>query len=221
MNTAVAISEKKKIWILEDDQNINWIYNEVLNYEFDITFFTTIAELQLALCKPERPQLIISDLRLPDGNFINILKDSFATIEGTPFLVVSANADMEMLQFCLKGGAVDYLTKPFQVNELLVKIEIFLNKFYNEKNSNKSKLGKLNPAFINESLTYKESKILHMLMKSVDSFVPRKEILDTVWGNSEIPNPKTMDVHLYNLRRKIEPLGFHIVSDNQSRLQLT
>lgn len=213
----LATTEKKKIWILEDEKEINWIYEEVLSPKYQVTFFLTIADFQNALASQERPQMIISDLKLPDGNFIDFLKKEYSKIEGIPYLVVSAVADIEALHFCLKEGAVDYLTKPFQINELIVKIERFFNTHI-EKNTEKLKL--LNENFINSNLTYKESKILSTLVKSMNCFVPRKEIIENVWSNPDDVHPKTLDVHLYNLRRKLEPLGFQIYSDSASRLKL-
>jgi DNA-binding winged helix-turn-helix (wHTH) protein len=74
--------------------------------------------------------------------------------------------------------------------------------------------------FINTKLTYKESKIVTLLMNQMDQYVSRKDIIEKVWNNVNV-HPKTLDVHLYNLRRKIEPLGFHILSDSTGRLKLT
>lgn len=210
--------EKKQLWILEDDAGINSVYGEIFSDPYDVLFFTTIQEFQVALNTLAKPTLVISDLRLPDGDFVDFLKCSMDKIEGIPFLVVSANADIEVLNFCLKGGAVDYLTKPFQLNELLVKIDFFLKK-HNKLTDNK--LAKINNHFITNCLTYKESKILGMLMENVEEFVTRKAIFDDVWGTTENPNPKTMDVHLFNLRKKLVPLGLSIYSDNRSRLRLT
>lgn len=209
-------TEKKNIWILEDEKEINWIYEEVLSPKYKLDFFLSLAEFQNALLQG-RPHMIISDLKLPDGYFIDFLKNDHAKIEDIPYIVVSAVADIDSLHFCLKEGAVDYLTKPFQINEVLVKIERFFNQHV-EKNSEKLKL--LSESFINANLTYKESKILSTLVKSLNNFVPRKEIIENVWNNPEVVHPKTLDVHLYNLRRKLEPLGFQIYSDSASRLKL-
>lgn len=209
--------DMNKIWILEDEKEINWIYEEVLSSKYHLTFFVSISDFQNALANQDKPQMIISDMKLPDGSFIDFLKNHFPKIEGIPYLVVSAVADIEALHFCLKEGAVDYLTKPFQINELLVKIERFFNQHV-EKNTEKLKL--LNETFINSNLTYKESKILSTLVKSMNNFVPRKEIIENVWNNPDDVHPKTLDVHLYNLRRKLEPLGFQIYSDSASRLKL-
>lgn len=210
--------EKKKIWVLEDEKDINWIYREVLAPKYDVDFFLNIHDFKMALETLPKPLLIISDLKLPDGNFIDFLKNNFSKVENIPYLVVSSDADIETLQFCLKEGAVDYLTKPFQINELLVKIERFLQL---RNNNNTDKLKLLSESFINNNLTYKESKILSTLVQNFNNFVLRKIIIQNVWNNSEDVHPKTLDVHLYNLRRKVEPLGFQIYSDSAGRLKIT
>lgn len=213
----IELVEKKNIWVLEDDQMINWIYKEILSPRYNIHIFTNIKDFQTALDTKIKPEMIIVDILLPDGNVINYIKNDLFRISGTPYLVVSADTHLDSLRFCLDDGAVDYLTKPFQVNELLVKVENFLSRYHNQ---HAEKLKTLNEIFMKNSLTHKESSILNILMKNINCFVSKKEILETVWGKQESIKPKTMDVHLYNLRKKLEPLNFEILSDSAHRLKL-
>ena len=97
-----------------------------------------------------------------------------------------------------------------------------IEKFFNENSEkNAGKLDLLTDTFVNTTLTYKESKILETLAKNLDNFVPRKEIIENVWNNSTEVLPKTLDVHIYNLRRKLVPLDFKIYSDSAGRLKLS
>lgn len=212
------VPEKKKIWVLEDDANISRIYHEILSHEYQLEFFTTIHEFQFAVDTLPKPTLIISDLKLPDGDFRDFLKGNIDKIQGTQFLIVSANTDIGMLKHFLQVGAIDYLTKPFHVNELVGKVEFFIEQ---KIDTASSKFHLLDDKFINSCLTYKEKKILSVLQKSRDQFIPRKQIIDYVWQNLKSPNPKTIDVHLYNLRKKLKPLGLSINADHECRLQLS
>lgn len=207
----------KNIWVIEDEAEINSIYKDVLSSRYKLKTFSTINHFVDALKSTPAPDLIISDIRLPDGNFLNFLKDSGQSIKNIPYLVVSAVIDADALRYCFSEGAVDYLTKPFQVNELQVKIERFFSM--NEEKIAK-KNNPLSETFINTKLTFKEAKILDSLMKEMNNYVARKEIIERVWSSIAV-HPKTLDVHLYNLRRKIEPLGFQIFSDSTGRLKLT
>lgn len=212
------IDEKKKLWVVEDDAMIRWVYQEILSETYEISYFATINDFNKALMTSSKPHLIISDLHLTDGNFIDFLKGNLSQLEGIPYLIVSADSNADSLQFCLdKEGTVDYLTKPFRPNELLIKLERFFLHHFEKTNS---KVNQLNDAFLNSCLTYKESRILTILMKKLNYFVARKEIIENIWANTEMVNPKTLDVHIYNLRKKIEPLNFQIYSDCTGRLKL-
>ncbi|MFZ4712453.1 MAG: response regulator transcription factor [Bacteriovoracaceae bacterium] len=209
----------KNIWVIEDEVEINSIYQEVLSHSYKLQTFLTIGQFTEALKTSPAPDLIISDIRLPDGNFLNYLKDEGKNLKNIPYLVVSAVIDVDALRYCFEEGAVDYLTKPFHVNELQVKIERFFN-LRDQKIADQKKQNPLTESFINTKLTYKESKIIALLMKEMNSYVARKDIIETVWNSVNV-HPKTLDVHLYNLRRKIDPLGFQIFSDSTGRLKLT
>ena len=209
----------KTIWIIEDEEEITSIYRDALSSRYKIDAFNSIQSFSQSLNGSAVPDLLICDIRLPDGNFLQFLKEDGHKIKHIPYLVVSAVVDDEALEFCFNQGAVDYLTKPFHINELKIKID----RFFGSKNENghlTKKNNPLNENFINTKLTYKESKIVTLLLNQLDHYVARKDIIEKVWNNVNV-HPKTLDVHLYNLRRKIEPLGFHILSDSTGRLKLT
>lgn len=209
----------KTIWIVEDEEDITSIYRDALGSRYKLDAFNSISSFTQGLNGSSVPDLIICDIRLPDGNFLQYLKENGHTFKHIPYLVVSAVVEDDALNFCLNQGAVDYLTKPFHINELRVKID----RFFDAKELDSKTLKKNNPLnenFINTKLTYKESKIVTLLINQMDQYVSRKDIIEKVWNNVNV-HPKTLDVHLYNLRRKIEPLGFHILSDSTGRLKLT
>lgn len=205
------------IWILEDDKGCQFVYEQILNKNFNTTFFENIKKFKESYDDTMRkndsikPAMIIADLMLNDGNFLSFLTTEFHGGLGqeVPFIVVSSDDDIESLRLCFKEGANDYITKPFKKNELLVKVETILK-------NNKSFGSPVKPnvtvnGVVIEGLTSKQKKLLSLFSSSAQWTVDRDQILDKVWGDTTV-HPKTLDVHLYNLRRKIHPYGFIIKS---------
>ncbi|MAF78710.1 MAG: hypothetical protein CME63_08895 [Halobacteriovoraceae bacterium] len=211
--------ELPNIWILEDDKGCQFVYDQILKNDFSMTYFENIKRFQSYFEKycesnsPEAPVLIIADLMLNDGNFLSFLTNEFhGKLGGSniPFIIVSSDDDIESLRLCFKEGANDYMTKPFKKNELLVKVETILR---GRKSIGRSVRPQLAIDGVTISgLTSKQQKLLGLFIdNNPERVVNRDMILDKVWGNTAV-HPKTIDVHLYNLRRKLHPFGYMIKS---------
>ncbi len=207
------------IWILEDDKGCQFVYDQILKNDFTMTYFENIRKFQSHFEKyceeytEEAPVLIIADLMLNDGNFLSFLTNEFhgkLSASGIPFIIVSSDDDIESLRLCFKEGANDYMTKPFKKNELLVKVETILR---GRKSINRAVRPQI--AIDGQSitgLTSKQQKLLRLFIdENPERVIDRDLILDKVWGNTAV-HPKTIDVHLYNLRRKLHPFGYMIKS---------
>lgn len=207
------------IWILEDDKGCQFVYDQILKNNFTMTYFENINSFKdhfEKYCESQSsktPVLIIADLMLNDGNFLSFLTNEFhgkLSSSGIPFIIVSSDDDIESLRICFKEGANDYMTKPFKKNELLVKVETILR--------GRKSIGKaVRPQIAIDGqtitgLTSKQQKLLKLFLdKNPERVVDRDLILDKVWGSTAV-HPKTIDVHLYNLRRKLHPFGYMIKS---------
>lgn len=221
----MGVLSDKEIWVLEDDKGCLFVYEQTLDHRYVTRYFETLDSFSKALEKVSRdassgPALIIADLMLSDGNFLNFLTNSENTkLITMPFIVVSSIDDIDALRFCFREGALDYLTKPFKKNELLVKIENVLS------GSNKPKVADGASKSIDiggvqiTNLTSKQIQLLNLFLKSDDRSISRQDILEKVWGDTTV-HPKTVDVHLYNLRRKLHGYGFLIRSDGGGRWSL-
>lgn len=202
---------KAKLWVLEDDSDCRDYYEKVFNERYSVDYIESFEEFEKIYNSiKKKPELIIVDLMLGGVNFANFLKNTRDT-GGTfdlPFLVVSSLDDKETLRFCFDMGATDYLTKPYKKNELLVKLENTLKKLRDKRISGKD--FKIDGKLI-EGLTSKQVQILNLFSESEGRKISREEILEKVWGKTNV-RPKTVDVHLYNLRRKIRPYGYIIKS---------
>ncbi len=217
----MSLAVNKEIWILEDDKGCQFVYEQTLDHRYKTRYFTKIADFQEALSSTEHnPALIIADLMLDDGNFMTYLNDSKDNrLVVTPFIIVSSIDDIDALRFCFMEGALDYLTKPFKKNELIVKIENILSGSAKQTNSVQShKTMNLDGHEI-ESLTSKQKQLLSLFLSSPGRVVSRDDILEQVWGDTSV-HPKTVDVHLYNLRRKLNEFGYIIRSEGGGRWSL-
>tara|TARA_R110002072_G_scaffold534_7_gene4209 strand:+ start:104554 stop:105228 length:675 start_codon:yes stop_codon:yes gene_type:complete len=206
------MANKNKLWILEDDKGCQFVYEQILNHDFDISYFDNIKNFRDSIKrKKELPAMVIADLMLTDGNFLNYLTQEVHEELGNeiPFIVVSSSDDIDTLRECFKQGANDYITKPFKKNELLVKVETILR-------GNKSLTKSLKPKVtidgkVIEGLTQKQIKLVELFLNNEERVVEREDMVVAVWGDTVVHH-KTLDVHLYNLRRKLHPYGFMIKS---------
>lgn len=217
----------KTIWILEDDKGCQFVYEQTLDHRYDTRYFDRIDDFATALKdvyqndKTKLPKMIVADLMLSDGNFLTYLTDSEKEIFDIPFIIVSSVDDIDALRFCFKEGALDYLTKPFKKNELLVKIENVLSGVNRPRPVSEDGLTKTLDLDGQEvkGLTTKQMQLLSLFINSNDRSVTRHDILDKVWRDTSV-HPKTVDVHLYNLRRKVHEYGYLIRSDGGGRWSL-
>jgi DNA-binding response OmpR family regulator len=202
------------IWILDNNENCQLVYEEVLSKYYNVQKFSKMSDFYDCLNKSIRkPNLIIADLFLEDGNFLDhIEKEHCLGKSAIPCLVVSNNDDIQTLRYCFDRGVEDYLTKPVKTNELLVKIENIIN-VYSKTNSI---LPIQNFVVIDgrkiENLTSKQMQILALFLNSKTRSTNRDEIMLKIWKDTNV-HPKTIDVHLYNLRRKLQKSDFLIRSD--------
>jgi DNA-binding response OmpR family regulator len=212
----------KIIWILEDNIECCELYEEILGFRYKTRCFHTLGEFKAAISNDmgEQPSLILADLKLGDGNFLNYLTADPERYDlKAPFIVVSGIDDIDALRFCYKEGALDYLTKPFKTNELLVKIEnIFSGRGSRNVINVNSKELCLDGVKVN-NLTSKQIQVLSLFLSSPSRSICRADILSKVWGDTSV-HPKTVDVHLYNLRRKLHPYGYMIRSEGGGAWQL-
>lgn len=196
----------KKIWILEDDLEMNELYNDFLSSHYQIIFFTTLDSFKEELIiTEEKPSLAIIDLYLYDQNFLDNFNEIYL-LKDLPFVVISGACDKGNLNTSFDIGAIDYIVKPFQADELQVKVARYIEKYNNKV----SELEKVVQTLIEkDELTHKEIKIINLFLSSKDHSLKREEILKNIWKNVQV-HPKTLDVHLYNLRKKIKVSGLSI-----------
>ena len=135
----------KSVWIVDDDQSIRWVLEKSLTREM-IPFksFSSPNDLLDALEK-EMPQVVISDIRMPKGNGISLLQQIKRDHPKLPVIIMTAFSDMESTVAALQGGAFEYITKPFDI----VQVMQLLNRAIDESQSAQMIQSKFAPMIAN------------------------------------------------------------------------
>lgn len=199
----------RHILIVDDDIHISNMLFEVLSkegYKISRAYSGTEALLFLSSKKPD---LILLDLMLPGLTGEEILE----RIKNIPTIVVSAKADINDKVNLLLNGAVDYIIKPFDVNELLARISVQLRKISFSKNSEILKFDDIildktkYTVVVNNKevrLTKTEFAILKLLMENSEQVMTKSVILDKISVDTPDCVESSLKVHISNLRKKLK-----------------
>lgn len=205
-----------KIAILEDDPTIRELLAEKLRSEnFEVSAFSSAEEIR---GQSERFDLYILDVLLEgERSGLEICQELKVSSPSLPILILSALAEpMDRIEG-LKSGADDYLTKPFEMEELLLRVHGMLRRrtWYAELPNHEAEYrwGQCRVDFQSLegargkdvfSLTVKECMILKLLIQKRGHVVERAEILDKVWGYDAYPSNRTVDNFILRLRKYFE-----------------
>jgi len=179
--------------------------------------FSDLRSFTEAVQQKIHPDLIIADIRLPDGSFISFLSSEENTrISYIPCIFISSVDDADVVRICYNRGRSDYITKPFGKAELAVKIERMLEgkgvqcsfaPF--DLEIDYTSLTVIKGKRRSQPLTSKEFQIISAFCEANKQSLMRADIISKVWGQVAVQT-KTLDVHLYNLRQKLQPIGLEI-----------
>jgi two-component system OmpR family response regulator len=162
----------------------------------------------------ERYDTIIMDRMLPgeiDG--LGIIEALRRTGNQTPVLILSALSDVDERIKGLRAGGDDYLTKPFAFGELLARLDALARRSQGSATETTLSVGDLRMDLLSRKVTRgertialqnREFKLLEYLMRHVDQVVTRTMLLESVWDYHFDPQTNVVDVHISNLRQKIE-----------------
>lgn len=113
------MSENKTIWIVDDDRSIRWVLEKALAKEsLKTRSFDNPRDVLNAL-DSERPDLILSDIRMPAGDGVKMMENVKARAPGIPVIIMTAYSDLDRAVSAFRGGAFEYLSKPFDVDEVI------------------------------------------------------------------------------------------------------
>ena len=206
------IVKEKRIAVLEDDPSSWFVLKDLLEEDYELRFFQSIQDFEKEVVEGRSvgdmgfdPQLMVLDLRLPDGFVTDAIKRwADLGIELPPFFVISGSESEDEVRACFKYGAADFITKPYSAAEIIGKVENVFEK------QQQNALERYADQIAEEAfLTVKELKIFKLMVERYGSYVTRQAMIERLWPKVKV-NAKTLDVHLHNLRKKLEGSGFEI-----------
>lgn len=226
----MTTEKKSSILLVEDEENLH----EALKLNLELEGYEVTSALDgaaaLKAVQAEYFDLIILDVMLPEMDGITVTETVRISNNEVPILILSAKNSSADRVLGLKKGADDYLTKPFNLEELLLRVNKLINK--NKKLQDKSTIGD-SYAFGGNSIDFKaqeaikadgekiqlskkETMLLKLLIENKNEVVPREKILQSVWGYNVYPTTRTIDNFILNFRKYFEsdsrnPRYFHSV----------
>jgi two-component system, OmpR family, alkaline phosphatase synthesis response regulator PhoP len=204
-----------KVLLIEDEEGLILTLTDRLRSEnFDVEIATD-GESGLTAALAESFDLIILDVMLPKKNGFDVCRDLRRKENNAPILMLTAKGETIDKVLGLKLGADDYLTKPFEIAELLARIEALLRRSpkINRQSAETFQFGNVTIDFRraevkknNEpiEISAMEFKLLQYLIEHRGEVLKRDELLDEVWGYDAMPSTRTVDVHVAWLRQKLE-----------------
>src|SRR4051812_31822633 len=211
--------EKANILLVEDEENLHETLK--LNLEMEGYAVTSAFNGSQAMkaVQNEYFDLVIMDIMLPQMDGISVTENIRLDNNDVPVLILSAKNTGQDRVLGLKKGADDYLTKPFNLEELLLRVDklIVKNKkiadkdfvfdtytFDNNTVDFKAQQATLKNGSVVE-LSKKETMLLKLLIENKNQVVTREKILQSVWGYKVYPNTRTIDNFILNFRKYFEP----------------
>ncbi len=204
---------KVKILLVEDDASLGYIISDQLKMDgYNVTLCMDGTD-GLRKFNSESFHMCIFDVMMPKKDGFTLAKDIRKTDKKTPILFLTAKASDEDKIAGFKAGGDDYLTKPFNVEELQLRVAAMLRRIDIEsevKEKSTYQIGGYNFDVINytlvhenfnKNLTKKEAQILSFLCKFMNNVVPRDIILNGVWGQDDYFVGRSLDVFITKLRK--------------------
>lgn len=219
------MSIKKRIYILEDEIDVaNLVKINLEKDKYTVKIFTNGSDFLTEVSK-QKPDLAILDLMLPDIDGIEVCKflKKDGELSKIPVIMLTAKSEEVDKIIGLEIGADDYITKPFSLNELKARIKAVLRR-YSSSDKSKEGLRQIDDYIIDFNkfeVTYKgkkiqlttvEFKIIDLLSQKRGWVYSREQIIDYLWGHEKYPTERTIDVHINNLRKKLEFLSEKIIN---------
>lgn len=205
------------ILIIEDNMEINQLIADTLKntgYPYIQAFSGTEGLLNV---EKQTVSLVLLDLMLP-GMTGEVLLPKIKATQNVPVIVLSAKDALDSKVSLLSSGAEDYITKPFEIKELLARIGVQLRRFTDQSQPDEQILSFQDIQLFSDSFTVRvngtaleftkqEFKILELLLSHPHKVFSKQEIYDYAWDDIYIGEDKTVNVHISNIRKKLKSVS--------------
>ena len=206
---------QQSILIVEDEPHLGSTLKEYMEMKGHRTHWASSKKEASKLFKDHGPSVVLMDVQLPDGNGFNLAKEFRSQRKDFALLFLSAQNDPSSRLKGLEMGAEDYITKPFELREITLRLERIL-KFRRDLLTLKNEIshGPLKIHFSqyevmdaqgrNIPLSHKECEILKYLYSRQEEAVNREDIIHHIWEENEHPSTRTVDNYIVKLRKWCE-----------------
>jgi len=204
-----------KILIVEDEENLGMTLSEYLRTLGHDCHWARSLQEGRSLFQSLHPKVVLMDIGLPDGSGLELARELRKQKKDFVLLFLSALNDPEIKVEGLEIGAEDYITKPFALKEILLRLNRILSSQEDlSKMPDEIVHGKLKIWFkrfevqdahgVVHGLSQKECAILELLYKKKNEAVDREEIIEKIWGEDKFPSNRTVDNYIVKLRKWCE-----------------
>ena len=210
--------DKRRILVIEDEKPIA----DILKYGFEKEGFEVLCAYTgaegLRAAEEGRPQLVLLDWMLPDIAGVDVCR-MLMEEENVPILMLTARGSVEDKLYGLECGADDYVTKPFDLREVVARVHTILRRFERAQESKREETVRYDSVTVSEEehtvrrngnlveLTPKEFDLLVFFLKHPRQVFTRSALLDQIWGYDYLGDTRTVDIHIQRLRRKADLSG--------------
>lgn len=206
--------EKSSILIVEDETKLSRLIQLELGYEGYHTEIADNGKDAVELINTQDFDLVLLDVMIPELSGLEVLRRTRRANNHTPIILLTARDEVHDKVSGLDLGANDYVTKPFQMEELLARIRVYLRKApVVEKQTEKLHLGDLTLDLdtrevmrekVKIELTPREFDLLVYLLQNENIVLTREKIMDHVWGYDYYGETNVVDVYIRYIRQKID-----------------
>jgi DNA-binding response OmpR family regulator len=206
------MSQQYKILLAEDEEALGTIVKESLETRGFEVIYCRNGEEAKEQYLDSKPELLVLDVMMPKKDGFTLVKEIRQLDQWVPIIFLTAKSRTEDVVEGFGYGANDYLKKPFSMEELIVRMKALLGRTTVKEPGGVINIGQyrfdpsrqvLKYEQQETILTHRESQLLHALCQSKNQLTARKEILNTLWGNDDFFNARSMDVFITKLRKKL------------------
>ena len=205
----------KTVLIVEDESNIRELLRMYLEQEGYVTEMAQNGAEGLRVFKRVHPDLVLLDLMMPVMDGTQMIRE-LRTFSKTPVIMLTAKGEMLDKIAGLELGADDYITKPFEMREVMARVKAVLRRFEDDETPKRLEFDNLTidkNAFnivvkgVTMEIPPKEIELLYFLASSPNRVFTRAQLLDDVWGFDYFGDTRTVDVHVKRLREKLQDVS--------------
>lgn len=205
--------EEKKILIIEDEKPIADILKYGLEKEGFLVCCAFTGGEGFAIAQKEQPHLVLLDWMLPDISGVDVCR-MLTERYSMPIVMLTARGTVEDKLYGLESGADDYITKPFDLREVIARVRTILRRFNKASGRDENDQMICNDLTVLEhehevyrqgqplSLTPKEYELLVFFLKHPRQVFTRTTLLDRIWGYDFTGDTRTVDIHVQRIRKK-------------------